>query len=104
MNQYDITFQEMRKQIDKFKDLMLNKNNSTLNPEGINNLNIEMNSIVESIKDLEDAKLNPDEDLFGFKSELITGNNTRKTRSFDSDMIKINSNKISMLLLAVQKL
>jgi len=99
MNQYDTTFQEMRKQVDKFKELMLNKNNSTLNSESVNNLNIEMNSIIESIKDLENSKLNSDEDLFGFKSELITGNNTRKTRSFNSDMIKINSNKISDLLL-----
>ena len=98
MNKYDINFQAMRVEVDKFKELMLNKNNNGLNSEGIININVELSSIIETIETLEKDKLNENEDLFGFESELITSNSQRTTRSFDSTMIEINGTKISDIL------
>jgi flagellin-like hook-associated protein FlgL len=95
MNLYDINQQSMKESLDKFRELMIKKENGSLTPEGIEAINSEMSVIVEYIESLENENLNEDEKLFENKTELVIGDNHRMTRSYPDDAINVNFKKIS---------
>jgi len=101
MNIYDTNLQEMKTNINKINVLLIKKENDTLNQNGKNAISQEINSIIENIKTLENANLNDNEKLYSnnnFNSEVIVGNNDRNIRAFNTDLISINSIKISKKL------
>jgi len=98
MNLYDVNTQSMKSSVQHFNELMIKRENASLNNENISAISEEMKSISNFIKSLENDNLNNTEKLYNKKSELVVGDNIKMTRSYSSDFIKVDNELISDLL------
>lgn len=95
-NTYDNVLQSMDRSLGRFRELVLMKeSDATPNKAPIE---AEMKSIIMSIKSLEVEKLNKDESLFVGDSDVPVGNNSYIPRTFGTDLIRVNGEKISDVL------
>ena len=96
---YDENLEDIQDNIQKINDLMIQRENDGVSDNGKEIINVQINSIIKTIQNLEKNKLNSHEDLYSKNdSEVIIGKNIRANRTFSDDLIKINNLKISEFL------
>ncbi len=97
---YDNILGEITTQLDSFKDLMINRINGGLSPEGITALKQEMESINGTIGTLINTKIG-DTKLFDINTEMVIGDNMRVPRTFDRDFIQLNGVELTDVLQSI---
>lgn len=93
----DTVFNDMTTELDKFKTLMINKINGSINNNGSIALDDSMNAVIDTMSHFLDTEVNGTK-LFYKKTELLIGDNLRVPRTFDRSYVQLNNQEITAVM------